>query len=132
MTFDEFQRKAIGVPFLEGGRDYSAWDCWGLCISGHRDVLGIDVPDHKYASPFNYRQIAKLLDKRNTAHWNKIEPAPMAIAMIYRRGAVIHAGLVAPGRKILHVEKGVATCLEPIGNFRIEGFYAPSSCTAPV
>jgi probable lipoprotein NlpC len=127
MTLNEFQRKAIGVPFVERGRDYEGWDCWGLVVAAYRDVLGIHVPDYvDYYSTQEYRLIARVFAGRSGDEWVKVDPRPMAIACIYRRGVVIHVGLVVPGRKIMHVEQGVETCLQPITSFRIEGCYAPA------
>jgi len=134
MTIDEWQRKAIRVPFLSHGRDYDAWDCWGLCIRGYQDVLGITLPDYNYESIRDYRALAREFTNRRCSFWKQINtPEVMSVACIYRRGSVIHAGLVMPRRRIMHVELGVETCCPRLDDFRIEGYYVPADRgTTPV
>ena len=127
MTFDEWMRKATvpAVPFVAEGRDFDGWDCWGLVMSAYREVKDIAVPDYTYGIE-NLRQLAVLFKDRERKRWQRVEtPEPMAVACIFRRGSVIHAGLVATKRRIIHVENGVETCLQPISDFRVEGYYVP-------
>jgi hypothetical protein len=127
MTFDEFTRKAVGVPFKEHGRDYDGWDCWGLVLSAYRDVLAINLPDYIYETTHKAAPLSRLFSDRLEDRWIKVtQTHPLAIATIYRRGVVIHVGLALPKRRIIHVEKGIDTCIEPVTNFRIEGHYAPA------
>lgn len=127
VTLDQWCRRAIGVPFLEHGRDYDGWDCWGLVIAAYRDVAGVAVPDYTYQTVSDYRALARLFTDRGGASWHPVAiPAPMAVACIYRRGRVIHAGLVVPGRRIMHVEQGIETCAESAANMRVEGYYVPA------
>lgn len=134
MTIDDWCRKAIGVPFVPHGRDYEGWDCWGLVVCAYRDVRGVDLPDVANYSITDYRALSHHFGARSESRWWRLDkPEPMAIAGIYRRGHVIHAGLVIHGRRIVHVEQGVETCVELISNFRVEGYYVPTdSGAAPV
>lgn len=128
MTLTDWCRRAIGVPFLAHGRDYDGWDCWGLVIAAYRDVAGVAVPDYAYASIDDHRALAANFNQRQGGDWRRLAaPEPMAVACIYRRGRVIHAGLVVASRRIVHVERGVDTCMESASNMRIEGFYVPAS-----
>jgi len=129
MTQDEFVRAAIGVPFVEHGRDYKGWDCWGLVLCAYRDVLGVTVPDFIYNDTNDIRALIRNFGTRSQEFWVKVDPQPLSVACIYRRGHVIHAGLVI-GRRILHVEQGIETCLERIERFRVEGFYAAANIPA--
>lgn len=123
MTLDEWQRRAVGVPFVPDGRDYDGWDCWGLVVRAYRDVLGVDVPDYAWGDT---RALIRQFADRGTAHWRPVAtPAPMAIAGIFRRGRVIHAGLYVGRRRIMHVEQGIETCAESVSNMRVEGWYVP-------
>jgi len=132
-TLNEFSVRAVGVPFVPHGRGYDGWDCYGLIVAAYRDVAGVTVPDFAYDSVSNYRLLARLFLDRKAPRWQPAAPRPMVAACIYRRGLPIHAGLVLPGRRVLHVEQGVDTCHEPMARFRIEGFYEPAdSGTAPV
>lgn len=133
LTLDEWCRRAVGVPFLEDGRDYDAWDCWGLVMCAYRDVLGIELPDYGPNGKHTPRALARQFTNRNCSFATPCDYQPMAVACIYRRGHVIHAGLALPGRRIMHVEDGVNTCHQPVSHFRVEGYYVPASCgAAPV
>lgn len=128
MTLLEFARKASGVPFKEHGRDFDGWDCWGLIVAAYREVKGVTLPDFMYAGTDDYRALMKSFRARQDDYWRKVGAESMAIACIYRRGHVIHAGLVLTSGVIMHVEKGIETCVERADNFRIEGFYVPRDC----
>lgn len=131
MDLAVFTRKAIGVPFVPHGRDYDGWDCWGLVVRAYADVLGAALPDYQYESIADYRRLARLFTDRSQAHWRPSPAVPMAVAAIYRRGRVIHAGLVITPRRIMHVEDGINTVCEPIERFRIEAYYVPADRGAP-
>lgn len=130
-TLDEWCRRAIGVPFLPHGRDYDGWDCWGLVVCAYRDVAGVAIPDYAYDSVDDHRGLITMFGDRAGGYWRQLSaPEPMAIAAIYRRGHVIHAGLVVTDRRIMHVERGIETCMESAANLRIEGHYVPADRSA--
>lgn len=129
IDIDSFVFKSIGVPFVEHGRDYDGWDCWGLCIRAYKDVLGVNLPDFIYTDTAAYKALKSNFDTRSGGFWQTANPGNMSVACIFRRGLVIHAGL-SIGHKILHVEKGIQTCLEPAKKMRIEGYYEPTSHAA--
>jgi len=122
---DNFIFKAIGVPFLEHGRDYNGWDCWGLVMRAYQDVIGVKLPDFSYNDTSEYRRLIENFSQREDRFWRKSDTRDFSVACIYRRGRVIHAGL-SVGNKILHVERGIETCLEPASRMRIEGYYEPA------
>ena len=126
LTWDTFIIRSVGVPFVEHGRDYDGFDCWGLVWRAYRDVLGIDLPSlsDSYDKIRDWECIRALfLMTRN--EWRAVSsPETGDVAAIYRRGRPIHYGLVIQaGRRILHVEEGIETVHEPISRFRIEGIY---------
>ena len=47
MDINEFCRKSVGVPFLQHGRDWYAWDCWGLICVAYKELFGIILPAYK-------------------------------------------------------------------------------------
>lgn len=126
MTWNGFIHRAIGVPFVPHGRRYDGWDCWGLVWRGYRDVLGIELSCYsdQYDQVKGWRRIHRLF-LAGRSEWRQTDrPSTGDVAMIYRRGLPIHVGLmIQEGRRVLHVEEGVETIHEPIGRFRIEGFY---------
>lgn len=124
MQIVEFQRRAVMVPFVEFGRDFDGWDCWGLAICAYREILGIEIEDFAYDSVRSFKALMALFDQRDRKpDWEKCGAQPLSLAAIYRRGHVIHTGLVVDKRRILHSEEDIGTCVELISQFRIEGFY---------
>ena len=60
MTAEQFVERAVCVPFLDKGRGYDGFDCWGLVVCYYRDVLGIELPSYDgYDSVQNHRAVAK-------------------------------------------------------------------------
>ncbi len=117
------------VPFLEKGRSWDGWDCWGLACLAYQEILEFRLRDYatEYRSTRDYRRLAELYAAgKHLDGWVGIEnPEPMDLALIFRRGRPVHAGLVIPGRRILHTEEGVDTLNQPFSQFQIEGFYRP-------
>ena len=125
MTADQFIKRAIRVPFLDKGRGWAGWDCWGLVVCYYGDVLGIALPAYDdYDTVQNHKALVRLFTS-NAQKWIKVPGAlDGRVALIFRSGLPLHAGLViANGRRILHCEEGVGTVSEPIERFRIEGIY---------
>ena len=125
MTADQFIERAIRVPFLDKGRSYLGFDCWGLVVCYYRDVLNVALPTYDdYDTVRNHKALVRLFTA-NAQKWRKVPDAiDGRVALIFRRGLPLHAGLViANGRRILHCEEGVGTVSEPIERFRIEGIY---------
>ena len=111
---DAFVASAIGVPFVPFGRDLKGWDCWGCIYCGARDVLGIDLPsyDERYLAAEARVEIAALI-AGELGPWRKIDnPQEMDVALIRIGGALCHVGLIVGPRRMLHVARGVDTCIE--------------------
>lgn len=124
MSWTEFIERAIGVPYLDHGRDYSGWDCWGLCVVAYRDVFGIELPDVRYDTANDYRQNTRLFNDHKV-EWNRVDRYAFgSVVLIYRRGRLIHSGLASVEGLILHVGKKTGTVQEPASEMRIEGYYA--------
>ena len=124
MTPFQFVNKAIGVPFTEFGREYNGWDCWGLVLKGYQDVFNISLQDFDYKSVEDYKSLVQNFATRKNILWKSVEPDTFKIACIFRNHKVVHAGLYYEN-KILHVEKGIETCLERCDRLQIEGYYEP-------
>lgn len=129
MTFIDWQLKAAGVPFIEHGRDYDGWDCYGAILTAYRDVAGIDIPDYSAYNIKNFKRLRDLFEARKGEFWRQVDgPGPMVAACLFRRGLSIHTGICVNKREVMHVEQGIETCIESLSAFRIEGFYVPASC----
>ena len=121
----QFAGRAVKVPFLDRGRDYDGWDCWGLVVCCYRDVSNIDLPMHDaYDTVSDHRAVNRLIVE-GVKSWSKAVKAEAGnVACIFRRGLPLHCGVMLPGgRRILHCEEKVGTVHEPIERFRLEGIY---------
>ena len=127
MEWLEFADRAIRVPFREKGRDYSGWDCWGLVCCGYRDVLGIELPSYTngYQGVRQYKALARLFRHGKADGWEIcLQGTAGAVAAVYRRGNVLHVGIVMPDNHgILHCEEKPGTVIERPAMLPIEGYY---------
>lgn len=133
MTLADFTRAAIGVPFREKGRDRDGWDCWGLVVCAFRAVRGVPLPGYadSYDGVRDADRLAKIVARETALGWQKVErPAPMDVAILLRRRRPSHCALVLDRRRMLHVEEGVATCIEPLSRWTIDGIWRPAAVMA--
>ena len=133
MNITEFARLAIDVPFLERGRGWRGWDCWGLIQAGHREILGVSLPSYAEGyrdtghSAESRRRLAALLE-RNKGAWRRVlRPRACDVVLLNIAGRPIHVGLAIDAGLMLHAEARIDTVIErlasPMWARRIEGFY---------
>ena len=127
MTWREFCRRAVPVPFLEHGRDYEGWDCWGLVWCAYRDVLGIDLPryDADYDSTTDMRSLRRIFAAECNAIYREIPCRTGAVALIVRRRSEVHVGVVV-NRDVLHTEADIGTVLEPMAAVKTTSYWTPA------
>lgn len=127
MNFDRY----IGLPWVFGGRDFDGVDCWGLIWLFYKHEIGIDIPSYEdaYARGSDAGEIGSLIATQLPGWEINDSPVPGNVALIKRAGAACHTGIIAPGRRILHVESDTtASIIVPItGSIkrRIVGIYRP-------
>ncbi|MFA4904478.1 MAG: NlpC/P60 family protein [Desulfobaccales bacterium] len=116
MNLLDFIRKATeptGVPFKDLGRDWSGWNCWGLIGVAYRELKDLELPDFNRLAALQYREaepeFAAFRESFRKVSPGRAEP----VDIILFRGEPCHVGLVVKKGLMLHVEKGIATCVEP-------------------
>lgn len=118
-TIAEFTSAAIGVPFLDGGRSLSGWDCWGLVYVAFREVAGIELPQYGEISARDLiRSSRAIVAGAGGQEWKQVQnPAPMdVVVMRYAMSIKVgHVGLVISESEVLHVESACSTVREPLG-----------------
>lgn len=127
MTLNEFVGQSIGLPFRPHGRG-PAYDCYGLVVEAYRQVLGIEVPDYggDYPCFRDHARLNAVVDNAIAHDWQRVnDPQPMDAVVIYRDGRPIHIGLYLGGGQVLHIEHGIDATVQPVADFRIEGYYRP-------
>lgn len=65
-------RKYVGLPFVEGGRDFSGVDCYGVIVLIYREELGVDLWDTSGYSLDNYSK-ENLMLSNYYKNWEPID-----------------------------------------------------------
>lgn len=132
MTLDEFVRQAMRVPFLDRGRTFAGWDCWGLVVCAFRDVAGIRLPSYSdlYDDAHDVAAVSRAIAARPLANWTRIEAheaGPLDVVLMNHDGHPVHIGLALDCRNMLHAFAGGGTVRErifhPMAPGRVEGIY---------
>jgi cell wall-associated NlpC family hydrolase len=129
MTLVEFAARAATVPFVDRGRTWHGWDCYGLVYRAYADVLGIALPSYVERSPpaDAHEDVAALI-RREIADWARVAVPRPSDGVLLRLGShACHVGLVLGAGRFLHAMEGLGTCAErldgPHWRNRVVGFY---------
>lgn len=124
-----FLLKAIGVPWVDRGRDVSGWDCWGLVVCFYKEVFGIDIMSYDGVSSSSENYVTAIrVAKRETVKWLPINPGQeqSGDTVMWRQ---LHCGIVINPGEMLHCLAGSETVVEKYRNNlnwqkeRLIGFY---------
>lgn len=125
MTLIEFVNRAGRVPFVDHGRDYAGWDCWGLVLCAYRDVYGIALPSftESYPDAGETRASRATISDVMAAYageacrgaWQRVaHPAPGDVLLLKVSGRPIHVGLYIDRGEFIHAERKIGTNVESI------------------
>ena len=138
-----WEQSYVGIPFVDGGREGDALDCWGLIRAVYAHELGIELPSYS-KSLFSASAAARRGDAAKSLHqkfsqhiiedseWYEVpEGSEQALDAILIRqlGVPIHAALVTNSHigLMLHTEQGIDSVVQRYKTFqwssRIVGFY---------
>ena len=129
ISLRDFVAVAIRVPFIEKGRTYEGWDCWGLIRCAYKDVYNIALPSFvdNYESVKEQRLLATLIDiHKKKAMWRQIGIKPGCIAVIHNLGQPTHMGLVISNYDIIHTQEGIGTIVQNIKELPVESYWVPT------
>lgn len=121
----------IGIPWVDKGRSFDGWDCYGLVYCISRRDLGRLVPSYVlgYTSSMHDESVAEALHFYSQ-EWANVTQAKREIGdvLVFMLGGVpVHCGLVVNDELMLHCFKGRETVLEPFVSAawrqRVEGVY---------
>ncbi|MCX7779605.1 MAG: C40 family peptidase [Negativicutes bacterium] len=121
----------IGVPFVNGGRDLTGMDCYGLAQWVFKKY-GIDLPDYKISCEDATRidcQIAEAKPNWIECRWPNV-PVPALVVMRFNSPIFCnHTGVYIGGGRFIHTRERVGVNIDriesPVWRRRIEGFYIP-------
>lgn len=139
MTLDEFVVRALTVPFVEKGRSFDGWDCWGVICVGLWEVAGVYVPPYTEGydttrGSEGCRQLDALISA-NMADWApaRLPWRPLDVALFRIAGRPVHVGMMVDPVRVLHAEEKVGTFVERIASpmwvKRLEGVYRHAALT---
>ena len=116
--------KYVGIPFKDGGRDFSGLDCWGLVRLVWKEEMGVDMPDmgDEYSSAFARGDVGPLFDKYTDQNWNvdvTDQPRQPLDVLVFGFGSLeLHVGLWVAEGEMLHVMRGMDTAIERFDTFK--------------
>ena len=114
MNIELFAKNALGVPFLDNGKGFSGWDCWGLVVKAYEDCAGITVPAFNYISALNSKEIKVIYDNTKEK-WVEVpigQEKPMDVVVLRYKSSPCHTGVVVKKGLMLHVDARINTCVE--------------------
>lgn len=115
MNIEMFTDLALDTPFLEKGRSYVGWDCWGLIYVAYKEIFNVDLPLYTdgYKSTRRREELQSLISKSVLGNWEKVEEyIPGDVAVVRMLGRDCHVGLMLKDRHILHVQERVGVVIE--------------------
>jgi len=116
----------IRIPFVDGGRDASGLDCFGLVRMVLKEHKGIDLPAYGEISAQDLAAIARTMNAGAEEEiWldaDKPQPFDVAVMKWFARpsAGAGHVGIVIDGNRILHTEGHSGPVIADIGHFSIK------------
>ncbi len=121
--------KYVGLPFIDGGRDWKGVDCWGLVRLILRIECGIIVPSYGEISAEELVKVAKeVAGESSKEPWLPVIHAQaFDVAVMHRRRAPIHVGIMVDNKNLLHIERATNAVLidikHPSVSFRSVSYF---------
>ena len=109
MILKEFMPKAQLVPFMDGGRDWGGWDCWGLVCTAYRDILNIHLEPYGEISAHALLKVSRAMTHAASCEpWHQVTGIPQAYDVVVMRLAnaprIGHVGMMVSETDMMHVE----------------------------
>jgi len=106
MPIGQFVRRALDVPFVPRGRSWQGWDCWGLVLIAHREVLGIDLPS--YEELYEEKDVEATQELGDLVQsqlhlWTRVAIPRMGdVALLRVNGLPTHVGFMLDRKRMIH------------------------------
>ncbi|MEY5097598.1 MAG: hypothetical protein RJA36_317 [Pseudomonadota bacterium] len=115
MTEISWASDYVGLPFVDGGRDRTGVDCWGLVRLVFWERLKMPLDDFAAIKATDIRGVARaIVSSIDSREWLPvIRGAEQEFDVVVMRGHAggvgvpAHVGIVAPFATVLHVEHGI-------------------------
>ena len=123
----------IGIPFKDGGRDFTSVDCWGLAVLYYRYALGITLPDYRIGCAFASMIAEKIAEEEKSGAWRELEhPEPDCIVLMALDASQPrirqHIGVYVNQGQILHTTASMGASYlirldQPLIQCRTRGYF---------
>ena len=88
----------LQVPYVDGGRDWSGFDCWGCVRMARAELFGKSlmnafghvIPNRQQ---HHYQAMTDVFNQFKH-QYQEVEPRPGAIAGCFKKGLLLHVGIV--------------------------------------
>ena len=116
--------KYIGLRFEEHGRGPEGYDCWGLVRLFYEQEYGLPLPTYtgQYQDTSDSIGIHGLIaGGRHSKYWEEVNiPETGDVALLRVDNYPKHVGIYLAGGNMLHITKGIDSCIEALKNPRWE------------
>ena len=120
-----WENRYVGLPYIDGGRDFCGVDCWGLVRLVLREECGVDLPKYGDISARDLLRIARAMETGKDEEIWREEMTPRAFDVVVMRlpsrAWPGHVGVMVDGKTMLHTEKGADACLVPLDHWSVAG-----------
>ena len=126
MKLDDFVNKAVGVPWVDGGRGWLGFDCWGCVRLCYLECLGIDLPSYGEISARDLVRVARAMGAAQDDGWATVS-APQDFDVVLMRsgrgggGRTVHVGVMVDAHRMMHAELATGVTVVPITHFSVAG-----------
>ncbi len=115
----------IGLPFVDGGRDWSGVDCWGLVRLVYAHELAVDLPDYGEIAASDLRALSGIMmaGAWSDPAWRPVERPrdfDVAVMTFYGKRAVGHVGVMIGESAVLHIERQMHAAVVPLSHWTIK------------
>lgn len=108
--------KYVGIPFVDGGRDWTGLDCWGLVRLVLKTECNIEVPSYGDISADELAAVAReVASECSKEPWHPvIKPLTFDVAVMHKRKSPVHVGIMTTPTHMLHIERATHSVFIPV------------------
>lgn len=113
--------KYVGIPFVDGGRDFEGADCWGLLALAYKEEFGIDLPHYTISAMDTEEVIDAMSDSMERGEWQPVtqykEGDVVAMSLHPKYPEMInHVGLLVGTASFLHTQEKTGAIISPMNH----------------
>lgn len=112
----------VGIPWIDGGRNLSGCDCWGLVRLVHAREADIELPSYGEIAAADLLAVARSMRHDAFADpWRRVTDEPrrqMDVVLMRRLGdsgrAPVHVGIMVDAARMLHIVEAADSHTVPL------------------